>query len=147
MTTTFQFTRRFKNPPHTAALMAELACVAGGAAVGGVCRHLLSTAAQGRGAQPWGTAAINVGGSFLLGAVTALAPVKDSRSRLLLGTGFCGGFTTFSTFSVEAMTLINAGQFGRAGAYMLASNALSVGAAGAGLACGTILSRRGARLR
>ena len=115
--------------------------------MGGVCRHLLSTAAQGRGAQPWGTAAINVGGSFLLGAVTALAPVKDSRSRLLLGTGFCGGFTTFSTFSVEAMTLINAGQFGRAGAYMLASNALSVGAAGAGLACGTILSRRGARLR
>jgi CrcB protein len=127
--------------------MAELACVAGGAALGGVCRHLLSTAAQGRGAQPWGTSAINVGGSFLLGAVTALAPVKDSRSRLLLGTGFCGGFTTFSTFSVEAMTLINAGQFGRAGAYMVASNVLSVGAAGAGLFCGTLLSRRGARLR
>ena len=127
--------------------MSEMMCVAAGAAVGGVCRHVLSSAAQGRGVQPWGTGLINIGGSFLLGAVTALAPVKDSRSRLLLGTGFCGGFTTFSTFSVETMALYNAGHVGRAGAYAFASNCLSVGAAGAGLACGTLLSKRGARLR
>jgi fluoride exporter len=72
---------------------------------------------------PWGTLAINVLGSFLLGAVLGLhlAGKLPRSTTLALGTGFCGGFTTFSTFSAEAVALLGKGQAGRAAAYVGAS--------------------------
>ena len=93
--------------------------VAIGAAVGGVSRYYLSLAVQQRlGASfPWGTLLINVTGSLLLGFLMRYALATPSVSvemRLLLTTGFCGGYTTFSTFSYETATLIEDGQYQRA---------------------------------
>ncbi|MBM3982477.1 MAG: fluoride efflux transporter CrcB [Planctomycetes bacterium] len=81
------------------------------------------------GAFPWATFAINVGGSVALGALAALCLNPDAPRKywyLLLGTGFCGGFTTFSTFSLETVTLLHAGRTGTAAAYVLGSVAAGV---------------------
>mmetsp|Transcript_14272 Transcript_14272/g.28431 ORF Transcript_14272/g.28431 Transcript_14272/m.28431 type:complete len:93 (-) Transcript_14272:36-314(-) len=82
--------------------------------------------------KPWGVAAINVAGSFVLGAVAASAPLPP-RVKLLLGTGFCGSFTTFSTFSVDTVQLIQAGQAKKAFAYVMVNNVMGITAAGAGI--------------
>ena len=59
---------------------------------------------------PWGTLAVNVLGSFLLGLVAARFVNPQSAWRLLLGVGLCGGFTTFSTFSVETLLMLKSGR-------------------------------------
>jgi fluoride exporter len=70
---------------------------------------------------PWGIMGINILGSFVLGVLVALAgPLMPSpQIRLLLGTGFCGGFTTFSTFSVDTFLLLERQEFGLALVYIL----------------------------
>jgi CrcB protein len=73
---------------------------------------------------PWGTLVINVTGSLVLGFLMRYAlatPGVSVEMRALLTTGFCGGYTTFSTYSYETATLIEDGQLGRAGTYALAS--------------------------
>jgi len=71
---------------------------------------------------PWATFAINVLGSFVLGVVaTACAGDEKMSWRLLLGTGVCGGFTTFSTFSVETLQMIEQQRYWAAGGYVLGS--------------------------
>jgi len=111
--------------------------VAIGAALGGVARYYLASALQQRlGATfPWGTLVVNVSGSLLLGVLIRYALVTPSVSvemRALLTTGFCGGYTTFSTYSYETATLLEDGQYGRAGAYALASVVVALGATFAG---------------
>jgi len=111
--------------------------VAIGAALGGVARYYLASALQQRlGATfPWGTLVVNVSGSLLLGVLIRYALVTPSMSvemRALLTTGFCGGYTTFSTYSYETATLLEDGQYGRAGAYALASVVVALGATFAG---------------
>lgn len=69
---------------------------------------------------PWHTFAINVAGSFLLG-VLAIACKDRPNLLLLLGTGFCGGFTTFSTFSLEGIKLMEDERLGAAIFYLLGS--------------------------
>ena len=113
--------------------------IALGAAVGGVARYYLSTAVQHRlGATfPWGTLLINVSGSLLLGFIIRYALATPSMSlelRALLTTGFCGGYTTFSTFSYETMALLEDGEWARAGVYITASVILSLIATFLGLA-------------
>lgn len=81
---------------------------------------------------PWGTLAANVLGSLLLGLVAGwfagpLTPTRHSW-RLLLGVGLCGGFTTFSTFSLETLTLIRLGRPGIAFLYVLVSVSAGFGA-------------------
>jgi fluoride exporter len=71
--------------------------VALGAAVGAPARFWIATRYDGR--WPRGTFAVNVAGSFLLGLFTALA--LSAHQMALLGTGFCGGFTTYSSFAVQ----------------------------------------------
>ncbi|MBC7883258.1 MAG: fluoride efflux transporter CrcB [Anaerolineae bacterium] len=63
---------------------------------------------------PIGTLGINILGSFILGFLVAWGqPIGiDPKLRLLLGTGFCGGFTTFSTFSIESLVMLEKGDFG-----------------------------------
>jgi len=105
--------------------------IAFGAAVGGVSRYYLSTAVQHRmgSAFPWGTLLINVTGSILLGFIMRYAlatPGVSVELRVLLTTGFCGGYTTFSTYSYETATLLEDGQLGRAGTYALASMLLAL---------------------
>ena len=122
------------------ATVAGVLFVAAGGAAGSVARYLVGLAALGASAQfPWGTLAINVVGSFVLGLVLGALP-PGGGARLLLGTGFCGGFTTFSTFSTEVVALAEEGAVGRAGAYAAASVALGVLAAVTGAAVGRALA-------
>lgn len=71
---------------------------------------------------PWATLAINVSGSLLLGIIAVLfledVPVRQRQLYLLLGSGFCGGFTTFSTFEYETLQMIQQGYWGRALTYV-----------------------------
>jgi len=76
--------------------------VALGAAVGAPLRFICATALD-RERFPWGTWAVNVAGSFLLGLFVGLG--VHGGSLALLGTGFCGGFTTYSAFAVQAHRL------------------------------------------
>jgi CrcB protein len=79
---------------------------------------------------PWATFAINVSGSVVLGFAAALFLKHPDESRrvwfLLLGTGFCGGFTTFSTFSYETLALMEEGRPLTAAAYVFGSVAAGV---------------------
>jgi CrcB protein len=87
----------------------------------------------------WSTVGINVVGSFLLGLLVAGHWLgRDGREAL--GVGFLGGFTTFSTFSVQIVLEVDAGEPGRAGAYLLASVVGGVAAAAAGYALGRQLA-------
>jgi len=65
----------------------------------------------------WGTFAINVSGSLVLAVVAAIFRDKASPGFLLLGTGFCGGYTTFSTFSMEVSESIHRGRWDLAALY------------------------------
>lgn len=82
--------------------------LAGG--LGSSCRLILDgfIREHTRGAAPWGTIIINLTGSFLLGLVTGLAGAHllDGYGQIVLGTGFLGGFTTFSTASFETVRLL-----------------------------------------
>ena len=78
---------------------------------------------------PWPVFALNVAGSFLLGALLA-AEGEQPRARLVLsdagGIGFCGGLTTFSTFAVEVVDLVRAGHATTAGIYAVTSVAFAI---------------------
>jgi CrcB protein len=87
----------------------------------------------------WSTVAINVAGSFLLGLLVA-EHWFDRDIREGLGVGFLGGFTTFSTFSVQAVLEVEAGEPARAAVYVLASVLGGLAAATAGYALGRWLA-------
>lgn len=97
--------------------LAWVAFVAAGA-LGAPARYLLDGAVQDRsqGAFPWGTFVVNVTGSLLFGFITGLAlPHAFPRTpRVVLGTGFCGAYTTFSTFAFETVRLIEEGALNEA---------------------------------
>ena len=119
--------------------MQILLAVAVGSATGGVSRYLMSGALQSGspGAFPIGTLTVNILGSFILGAVAryaAMNPAFSPELRVLLGAGFCGGFTTFSTFGVETLELMQAGDYTRALGYVGVSVAASLVAAALGMA-------------
>jgi fluoride exporter len=96
-----------------------------GGAVGSALRYLLGTAMPVPvGTLPLPTLIVNIAGSGILGAVTALTAYHGGSTRewaLLLGTGLCGGFTTFSTFSVEVLSLWDSGHGLMAAVYIVLS--------------------------
>ena len=105
--------------------------VAVGGAAGSVCRLLLTSMLQQRtGATfPVGTLVVNITGSLLLGFLVRYAlaaPAVSPEVRELLTTGFCGGYTTFSTFSYETAALMEDGQYNRAALYVTASVVVSL---------------------
>lgn len=112
--------------------------VALGSALGGSARYALSLWIQrtSSGTFPVATFLINVTGSFALGflarGVTA-TPAWSPAMRLALTTGFCGGYTTFSTFSLETYTLLESGQWRQASLYVVLSVVVSVAAMYAGV--------------
>jgi CrcB protein len=113
--------------------------VALGSAIGGVSRYLLGGLVQRMldTTFPAGTLLVNVTGSFLLGAIIRYSletPSLTPEVRAFLTIGFCGGYTTFSTFSYETMALLEDGEWARAGVYITASVILSLIATFLGLA-------------
>jgi fluoride exporter len=115
-----------------------LLAVGVGGGFGALARFALSgltTTWAGEG-YPWGTFFVNLSGSMLLGLVVGtLVDRKASGSaKAFLTAGFCGGFTTFSTYDYELITLLSAGQHTAAAAYLVGSVTLCIAGAWAGLA-------------
>jgi CrcB protein len=110
--------------------------VAVGGAAGALARFWLGgwVAGWARPGFPWATFAINVAGSLLLGFLLRLLPGRaaEVELRALLAVGFCGAFTTFSTFGVETVELLRRSAYGAAAAYAAGSVAASVLAVVAG---------------
>jgi len=106
-------------------------CVAGG--VGSLTRFIVDGLVRSRLGRrfPWGTIVINMSGALLLGVITALATKQDvsASQKLVIGTGFCGGYTTFSTASFEAVRLLEEKRVGAALLHVVANIGLTVGAA------------------
>jgi CrcB protein len=110
----------------------ELAAIFAGGFVGAVARAELAQAVPYTvGSWPWATFAVNISGAFLLGYFTTRLqerlPVSAYR-RPLLGTGFCGAYTTFSTMQIELLRMLDANLIGLALGYALASIAAGFGA-------------------
>jgi CrcB protein len=108
------------------------------AAIAAPLRYLVDGFVQDRtaGAFPWGTFVVNVSGALVLGFVTGLALYHafPTAPRLVLGTGFCGTYTTFSTFAFETVRLVEEGEPRAAIRNALGTLALGALAAAAGLA-------------
>ena len=112
------FHRRFLANPYV--------CVAFGSILGGVARYgvaLLVTAGAGF---PWATLFVNVTGSFIIGLYATLSGSEGRipasvQQRLFVMTGFCGGYTTFSAFSLETLMLVRAGMVRTALIYVVVS--------------------------
>lgn len=124
--------------------MGRLAWISLGGAVGTAARYLLSTWLLGLlgPAFPYGTLAVNVIGSFLLGAImhvgvqtTLLSPT----ARLVLGTGVMGGFTTYSTFNYETLQYLQEGAWAMAGLNVAATLFVCLAAGALGLAAARLL--------
>jgi CrcB protein len=112
-----------------------------GAGIGGALRHAVNLGcARACGtAFPWGTLAVNVAGSFVMGVLAGWLAFKAGEGwsqpvRLFLATGILGGFTTFSAFSLDAVLIWERGEAGVAAAYVAASVLLALGGLVAGLA-------------
>src|SRR6476646_8444563 len=88
--------------------------IAAGSVLGGVARYLLSLLIELIPGFPWATLFVNVTGSFIIGFYAALSGpdgrlFASAQQRQFVTTGFCGGYTTFSTFSLETFRLFQAG--------------------------------------
>ncbi|MFT4233767.1 MAG: fluoride efflux transporter CrcB [Microbacterium sp.] len=115
--------------------------LAGG--VGCVCRFILDgiITARSRGALPWGTIIINVTGSLVLGFVTGLTigHVLPEAAQLIVGTGFLGGYTTFSTASIETVRLLQERKWMASALNGFGTLVVSTALAGLGLWLGSLV--------
>jgi fluoride exporter len=115
-----------------------LLLIAVGGAIGSVARYIVGRAVQGLSGSgfPVGTLVVNIVGCFLIGVfVRFLLNMQTSPElRALLVVGFCGGFTTFSTFSYETVGLIEGGDYARAATYVVASVVICILATFGGMA-------------
>lgn len=117
--------------------MKTILAIALGGACGSVARHIVNTGLSTllRAPFPWGTLVVNVTGSFVIGLLVALFAAIGNPSqdmRLFLITGFLGGYTTFSAFSLDAMNLWTKGDMAGMVTYVAASVVLSLAAVFAG---------------
>ncbi|MGR6465605.1 fluoride efflux transporter CrcB [Rhizobium sp. PAMB 3182] len=121
--------------------MTHILLAALGGAFGSVLRYLVGnwTFRLFGPSYPWGTMTVNVVGSFVIGLFAELVARKLNSSpelRVLLITGFLGGFTTFSAFSLDAFTLYERGELALAGVYVIGSVVISLCAVSGGLMLG-----------
>ncbi len=125
-------------------LLKDFLAISVAAIVGANLRYLLSRlAAQELGSVfPYGTLFINIAGSFIVGFFviwTAERALVDPRWRLLVVVGFCGSFTTFSSYAFETIAYFEQGQWGLMLANILSNNLLCLGGTLAGMALARVL--------
>ena len=118
-------------------MIKQILLVGVGGAAGSVTRYVCQVAVNTvyTFRFPMATLLVNVAGCFIIGLLYALAErtsILSPQLRLLLGTGFCGGFTTFSTFAFENMDLIRTGDLPYFILYALSSLVIGIGAVFAG---------------
>lgn len=123
--------------------MKSILFVMAGGATGAVLRYLLARSIpSGAGGWPWPTFLANILGGFAMGLLAVLE-LKNSEisndMRLLLGVGLLGGFTTFSAFSLEMMTMIEQGNAAQAAIYAIASVLIALMAVFAGAGIGRVV--------
>ena len=124
--------------------MALYLWIAIGSAIGGVARYWCSgVAARLIGETfPWGTLIVNVLGSFLIGVIQQIGLTTlwiPDTLRVVLAIGVMGGFTTYSSFSYEAVKLVESGSWTAAAAYVALTTVLCLGGCTAGIALGGLL--------
>ncbi len=124
--------------------------VAMGGAIGSVLRYWLgNTVALAVGSEfPWGTLLINIIGSFVISFFGLLTGAHGrlgvpDEARIFVTVGICGGFTTFSSFSLQTVELARTGQAGRAGIYVFASVLMCLAACALGVFGAQALNRLG----
>lgn len=101
-------------------------CVAAGSVFGGIARYCVALVLATGTGFPWATLFVNVTGSFVIGCYATLSGSSGHRpasvqQRLFVMTGFCGGYTTFSAFSLETLMLVRAGMARTALVYVAVS--------------------------
>jgi fluoride exporter len=122
-------------------------CVAAGSVAGGVARYLVALLFATAAGFPWATLFVNVTGSFIIGCYATLSGSEGRmpasvQQRLFVMTGFCGGYTTFSAFSLETLMLVRAGLVRTALTYIGVSVATWLLAVWLGHAMAVWLNRR-----
>ena len=122
--------RIFATDKSEFSMIKDIILVGIGSGIGGICRYLISLAmTQARNGFPWGTFTINVAGCLLIGilwgATSRFQNVSPSFSLFLM-VGFCGGFTTFSTFSKEGLTMLQADSYILFSLYAIGSMMLGI---------------------
>ena len=133
-------------PPHLQGRLLVLVLLGG--AGGTLARWAVGLAVPQVAGLPLGTLAVNLAGAFLLGALlehlAARGPDEGRRHdlRLTLGTGFCGGFTTYSALAVDTDGLLRAGQAGPALTYALGTVAVGLAASALGIAVARLFRAR-----
>lgn len=120
-------------------MLSNCLAVAAGGAIGAVGRYLIGLLPiLQRGAFPLSTLLINLAGAFLIGLITETAQGPsgmDPHLLLFLKVGLCGGFTTFSTFSLEGLTLLESGRTGLFALYAGLSLVLCIAGVALGKTC------------
>ncbi|MBR7126881.1 MAG: fluoride efflux transporter CrcB [Prevotella sp.] len=111
-------------------MIKDIVIVGIGSGIGGICRYLISLfLCQARNGFPWGTFTVNTAGCLLIGILWGLTSrflhLSPSFSLFLM-VGFCGGFTTFSTFSKEGLTLLQANNYILFSLYVIGSLGLGI---------------------
>ena len=114
-------------------MIRNILLIALGGAAGSVCRYLFSWINST--AYPWGTFMVNILGSLLIGLLIGMVNrgAMSPEMKLLLVTGFCGGFTTFSTFANESLGMMKAGDVLLSALYIGASVVIGILAVWAGM--------------
>ncbi len=109
-----------------------------GGALGSLLRYFVAGAVQSAASPgyPWGIFIVNISGGFLMGLIVELGALKLNLTpeiRAFLTVGILGGYTTFSTFSLDSVLLLQRGAYASAALYIVGSALLSIGALFAGL--------------
>ena len=117
--------------------MGVVLAVGVGGGLGALARYYIASAIQSVGsAFPWGIFVVNISGGLMMGLIVEASALKLNLSpdlRAFLTVGILGGYTTFSTFSLDSALLLQKGQYMQAAAYMIGSVVLSILALFAGL--------------
>ena len=110
--------------------MSPILAVAIGGAFGSVCRFIVGQALSSFERFPLGTLSVNILGCFLIGVAHVALPVAglNPTARAAIMIGFLGGFTTFSSFGLDAFRLLEDGRYMNAATYLLASNLVGLAA-------------------